>query len=144
LKLGVQASSDHIATHDAYACVLVEDGPQRTREDILNAMRARHAYAATDNIIVDTRIGDHVMGDVFESGEIPVLKVQVQGTGPIARIQVIKNNTFVHTVRPGGASATFEYRDSDIKPGENYYYVRVEQTAGQLAWSSPIWVNYSR
>jgi hypothetical protein len=83
------------------------------------------------------------MGDIFPSREIPVLKVKVQGTGPIARIEVIKNNTFVHTDRPQGASAAFEYRDSDIKPGESYYYVRVEQAAGQLAWSSPIWVNYS-
>ena len=143
LKLGVQASSDHIATHDAYACVLVE-ADQPRREDILNAMRARHAYAATDNIIVDTRIGDHLMGDVFDSREVPVLKVRVEGTGRIDRIEVIKNNTFIHTVRPQGATAVFEYRDGDIQPGESYYYVRVEQAAGQLAWSSPIWVNYSR
>ena len=142
LKLGVQASSDHIATHDAYACILVEGDREPTREDILNGMRARHAYAATDNIIVDARIGDHIMGDVFNSGDVPVLKVKVQGTGPIARVTVIKNNTFVHTVQPEGASAAFEYRDSDIKPGESYYYVRVEQAAGQLAWSSPIWVTY--
>jgi hypothetical protein len=46
--------------------------------------------------------------------------------------------------RPQGSSAAFEYRDADIKPGESYYYVRVEQAAGQLAWSSPIWVDYSR
>src|SRR4029079_8964375 len=48
LKLGVQASSDHIATHDAYACILVDGAREPTREDILNGMRARHAYAATD------------------------------------------------------------------------------------------------
>ena len=70
--------------------------------------------------------------------------VHVQGTGPIARIEVIKNNAFAHTVRPESASASFEFRDNDIKGGESYYYVRVEQTAGQLAWSSPIWVKYSR
>jgi hypothetical protein len=144
LKLGVQASSDHIATHDSYACVLVEGDQPRTREDILNAMRARHAYAATDNIIVDVRIGEHLMGDIFPTREIPVLKVKVEGTGPIDRIEVIKNNTFVHTDRPGGASASFEYRDNDVKPGGSYYYVRVEQAGGQLAWSSPIWVDYSR
>jgi len=143
LKLGVQASSDHIATHDSYACVLVDGDQPRTREDILNAMRARRAYAATDNIIVDTRIGSHLMGEVFDSREIPVLQVRVEGTGPIDRIEVIKNNTFVHTVRPQGSTAAFEYRDTNISPGESYYYVRVEQTAGQLAWSSPIWVKYS-
>jgi hypothetical protein len=107
-------------------------------------MRARHAYASTDNIIVDLRIGEHLMGDIFKTGDTPVLKVHVEGTGPIARIEVIKNNTFVHTNRPDRASSSFEYRDNDIKPGESYYYVRVEQAAGQLAWSSPIWVNYSR
>jgi len=144
LKLGVQASSDHIATHDSYACLLVEgDGPH-SREDLLNAMRARHAYAATDNIIVDVRVGGRLMGDVFSTREIPVLKVRVEGTGPISRIEVIKNNTFVHTERPPGSSAAFEYRDADVKAGENYYYVRVEQTAGQLAWSSPIWVDYRK
>jgi hypothetical protein len=64
--------------------------------------------------------------------------------GAIALVTVIKNNTFVHTVRPEGESVAFEYRDTDIKPGESYYYVRVEQAAGQMAWSSPIWVTYSR
>jgi hypothetical protein len=106
-------------------------------------MRARHAYAATDNIIVDVRIGDHLMGDIFPSRDIPVIKVKVQGTGPIARVDVIKNNTFIHATQPQGSTAAFEYRDTDIKPGESYYYVRVEQGAGQLAWSSPIWVDYS-
>jgi hypothetical protein len=93
---------------------------------------------------VDVQIGDHLMGDIFSSREVPVLKVKVQGTGPIDRIEVIKNNTFVHTARPQGSSAAFEYRDTDVKPGESYYYVRVEQAAGQLAWSSPIWVDYSQ
>jgi len=144
LKLGVQASADHIATHDAYACVILEDDQPRGRDDILNAMRARHAYAATDNIIVDVRIGEHLMGDVVQLRDIPLLKVRVEGTGPIEKIEVIKNNTFVHTVRPKAAKSVFEYRDNDIKPGESYYYVRVEQAAGQLAWSSPIWVEYSK
>lgn len=144
LKLGVEASSDHIATHDSYACILVQGDQPRSREDILNGMRARHAYAATDNIIVDVRIGDHMMGDIFPSHQIPVVKVKVQGTGPIARIELIKNNTFVHTENTNGApSSSFEYRDNDVKPGESYYYVRVEQVRGQLAWSSPIWVDYS-
>lgn len=140
LKLGVQASADHIATHDAYACLLVDAGKSTTREDLLNAMRARHAYAATDNIILDVRIGEHVMGDIFESREAPVLKVHVEGTGPIDKIVIIKDNTFVHTARPNGAKADFEFRDADSRPGESYYYVRVQQKEGQLAWSSPIWV----
>ena len=111
---------------------------KRKRE--ADAMRARHAYAATDNIILDVRIGDHLMGDIFESREAPVIKIHVEGTGPIDKVEVIRNNTFVHTERPTGAKADFTFRDADSRPGETYYYVRVQQKEGQLAWSSPIWV----
>lgn len=144
LKLGVQASSDHIATHDAYACVLVEEDAMNERQDLIDAMKARHTYAATDNIIVDFRIGGHIMGDVFRTTEAPVLEVKVIGTRPIARIVVIKNNEFIHTVEPGTKEAAFEYRDVAAQKGagESYYYIRVEQSDGSLAWSSPIWVTY--
>jgi hypothetical protein len=140
LKLGVQASADHIATHDAYACVLVDESAFRDRQDIIDAMKARHTYAATDNIIVDFRIGDHIMGDIFSAADPPVLKVKVVGTGPIARVVVIKNNRFVHSLEPNQKAVEFEFRDADFQAGENYYYVRVEQADGSLAWSSPIWV----
>lgn len=73
------------------------------------------------------------MGDIFSTQEAPVLQVNVQGTGPIGRIEVIKNNTSVHTVRPGASATGFEYRDNDIWEGESYYHIRVEQAAVQLA-----------
>jgi hypothetical protein len=28
--------------------------------------------------------------------------------------------------------------------GVHYYYVRVQQVDGQLAWASPMWIDYSR
>ncbi len=139
-KLGVQASSDHIATHDSYACVLVEAAEEGGREGILNAMRQRHTYAATDNIILDVRMGGRLMGDAFQSRDNPPLEVKVVGTGPIEKIEVVRNGKFVHTARPAGARAEFTFRDNDPPPGESYYYVRVDQANGQLAWSSPIWV----
>ena len=33
------------------------------------------------------------------------------------------------------------FKDLPIEPGNNYYYVRVSQVDGQMAWSSPVWVN---
>ncbi|MBI3693320.1 MAG: hypothetical protein HY238_00560 [Acidobacteria bacterium] len=140
LKLGVQASADHIATHDAYACVLVDENALHSRQDIIDAMKARHTYAATDNIIVDFRIGDHIMGDILTASQPPVLKVRVIGAGPLARVVVIKNNRLVHAVEPGQKETAFDFRDNDFQKGESYYYVRVEQVDGSLAWSSPIWV----
>ncbi|MEO7650391.1 MAG: hypothetical protein ABIZ80_07970, partial [Bryobacteraceae bacterium] len=63
-KLGVQASSDHASTHVSYAVLIAEDN---TREAVMAAIRARHAYAATDNILMDVRSGDHMQGDIFSA-----------------------------------------------------------------------------
>jgi len=145
-KLGVQSSSDHISTHTSIACILAEDF---SRQGLLDAMRKRHAYAATDSIILDYRVatadaGTFLMGDIVTTASPPRLLVKVMGTGPVKRIDVIKNNTYVHQVEPHGQEASFEYLDRAIQAGESYYYVRVEQTDGQLAWSSPIWVRFKK
>jgi hypothetical protein len=39
---------------------------------------------------------------------------------------------------------TFEFRDSESSQPGDYYYVRVRQTDGALAWSSPFWVGGER
>jgi hypothetical protein len=140
-KLGVQASSDHWSTHISYACLLTDNF---TREGLLDAIRKRHAYAATDNIILDFRARSgnttYIMGDSFEANVAPQLSVRAIGTGAIKQIDVVKNRKFIYTTRPGVKEASFEYTDQDFGAGENYFYVRVMQEDGQLAWSSPIWV----
>jgi hypothetical protein len=38
---------------------------------------------------------------------------------------------------------TFRYTDMEAKAGETrFYYVRVEQADGNLAWASPLWITY--
>ena len=143
-KLGVQASSDHVSTHVSYSCILVED---YTRQGILDAIRKRHAYAATDTIIMDFRIqgvegGTALMGDIVNSSHKPKLIAKIIGTAPIKHVDVIKNNTYVHKLDPNRQDVTFEYVDEAAQPGESYYYVRAVQTDGQVVWSSPIWVRY--
>ena len=135
-KIGFIASSDHRSTHISYAAVYAEEP---TREGIFRAMQQRHAYAATDNIVVDVRVGDAIMGDSITTSTTPEVRVQVRGTGPIHNIQIIKNNQYVYTARPGVREVSFTFRDTDAEPGESYYYVRVQQEDGQMAWASPIW-----
>src|SRR5581483_11900387 len=90
-KLGFIASSDHHSTHVSYAC-LIADGPGR--DSLFEAMRARRAYAATDNIIVDLRSsgsdGEHIMGEESVSSTPVHLSVKVFGTAPIKQLDVIK------------------------------------------------------
>ena len=59
-------------------------------------------------------------------------------------MDLIKNNQFVFTRSPGEREFSFEYVDNQAAAGESYYYIRVIQSDGELAWSSPIWVRYER
>jgi hypothetical protein len=46
-----------------------------SRAAILDAFKRRHCYAATDNILMDVRCGEHLMGDEFEADCCPLLDV---------------------------------------------------------------------
>ncbi len=143
-KLGVESSSDHISTHSSYTMVYT---PSMDRTDIVEAMRKRHAYGATDNIILDFQAVDgqgrtYLMGDAFAASAPPRLKVKVFGTDTLQRVEIVKDGKFVFTTSPNAQNAEFTYTDNAPSPGESWYYVRATQMDRNLAWSSPIWVKY--
>jgi hypothetical protein len=114
-----------------------------TREAILAAFRKRHVYGATDNILADYRCGDHIMGDSFSISTPPVLKVKLTGTGPFAKVHVIKDNRYVYTTEPKRAAVEFTWKDNQPQAGKkSYYYLRGEQTDGNIVWVSPMWITY--
>jgi hypothetical protein len=137
-RLGTITSSDHNSTHISYALVYVKD---HSRDGVLDGIRKRHTYGATDNIILDFRIGDHLMGEEFESRGKPRLRIRVRGTAPVARVDIRRNDENLASLEPGKREVDISYEDSTAAPGPSRYYVRVQQSDGQLAWSSPIWVN---
>ena len=139
-KMGFIASSDHRSTHMSYAAVYT---PERTYEDIWDSMYARRTYAATDNIIVDFQSDGHAMGEEFATNEAPRLDVRIVGTAKLQQIDIIKDNTFVYTAHPDVREITLSYSDPDIRRGTHYYYVRVIQEDNNMAWGSPIWINYT-
>jgi hypothetical protein len=139
-RLGFQASSDHISTHISYAVALAEDS---SRAAILDAFRRRHCYAATDNIIMDVRSGEHLMGDEFDAEGPVKLLVSIFGTSPVARVDIIKDFKYVYSTEPKEARVEFQWTDDErSRPaGLSWYYVRAIQDNGELAWASPIWVH---
>ena len=139
-RFGFQSSSDHISTHISFCSVWVE---KPTREGIVEALKARHVYGATDNIVAAVRSGEHFMGDEFTTASAPKLSVHLTGTGPFAKVHVIKDGNYVHSTRPNKQKVDFEWVDLDAKPGTtSYYYVRGEQADGELVWVSPLWITY--
>jgi hypothetical protein len=139
-RFGFQSSSDHISTHMSYGMVLTDD---MSRQGIIDAFRKRHSYAATDNILVEVRCGTNLMGEAFDTAKKPTLNVTVKGTSPIARIHVIRDNKYVYSTEPKKADVTLSYTDMALQAGKtSFYYVRVEQADGNLAWASPMWITY--
>ncbi|MBK5293410.1 MAG: hypothetical protein JJE04_17270, partial [Acidobacteriia bacterium] len=140
-KLGVQVSSDHLSTHISYACTIAE---QFTKQGLLDAMRARQSYGATDNIVLDYQLElagrRHMQGSIVKGSGSPKLLVSVRGTKPIRQIDIIRNNQFIHAVHPLLQDASFTFTDTQPLDKESYYYVRVQQVDEQVAWSSPVWI----
>ena len=65
----------------------------------------------------------------------------VAGTAPLRSVQVVKNNEVAHEQGPRGADLEFEIEDPGAADAtEDFYYLKVVQEDGELAWSSPIWV----
>jgi hypothetical protein len=141
-RLGFQSSSDHVSTHMSYAIVLTED---LSRQAIIDAFKARHCYAATDNIILEVRSGDHLMGDTFETADRPTLQIVAHGTAPVARVDVVRDNTYVFSTEPNQRDVSLSYTDDNAEPGKaHYYYARIQQADGNLAWASPMWITQKK
>ncbi len=148
-RFSFESSSDHRSTHISYALVYAED---TSREAILKAMKARHVYGATDNIIADYRCstgGEHFMGEEFTVSEAPTLKVKLIGTAPFDRVVLVKDDVETVLATPKKAEVELTWTDPNPTPGKtSYYYVRGEQAAegkdllGELVWVSPMWITY--
>jgi hypothetical protein len=143
-RLGFIASSDHLSTHLSYAMLWTTG---RTREAVLEAMRERRAYAATDNIVLEFWVGDEFMGGELATGaaEVPEIHVRAVGTRPVTSVEILRNGRTIHKTSPGQREVDLRFRDLEPERGRtSYYYARLSQIDGQTAWSSPIWVEVGR
>jgi len=137
LRYGVQASSDHLATHINFTGVYAENP---SREALFAAMNARRTFAASDKIVIDFRMGGHWMGEEFRAVPTPPAEVMVMGTARLRSVEVIRNGEVAHAVEPEGTRVEFTWRDARLPRDGTYYYIRVIQEDGNMAWSSPIWI----
>ncbi len=134
---------------------------EQTREALFHALHNRACYATTgERIVVGFFIAGAMMGSELSAKAKPGLVFNrhltgyVAGTAPLKEVSIIRNGQKFHTFHPKGESTLdFEYDDSealgsiilrspDERPPFVYYYLRVVQEDGHIAWSSPIWVDY--
>lgn len=133
---------------------------EHTRSALAEALYNRSCYATTgERIILGLSLAGHPMGSEVSTAQKHGLLVNrhlsgyVAGTKKIKSIEIIRNGKVIHTINPDGYNIDFTYDDmialekvtidaKDKKPPFVYYYLRILQEDGHMAWSSPIWVDY--
>jgi len=138
-RLGAFASSDHRSVHVSYGGVYVTE---LSRAGIFDALQNRRTVAATDKIDLEFACNDRLLGEIFTTTEKPRFDIAVEGTAPLSRITLVRNEEDYHEFSPESESPSFSVTHVDENPvaGENRYYLRVEQVDGNMGWISPVWV----
>ena len=134
------STDEHMALRGGLTAV---QAPRLTREALFQAVAARRTYATTgDRILVEFSVSGHPMGSAVSGARTGRRRIEVlaAGTAPLSRVEVLKNNEVLTTWEPG----TFVFRSTLTDPRggaspSEWYYLRVLQSDGEMAWSSPIW-----
>ena len=119
---------------------------RKTREGLWSSLWGRRTIATTGaRIILDVDIDNQPIGEWMQTPRAPQqLQVRVHGTAPIACVVVVRNNQDWHVVENPGWDCTFTLEDLPLPEGTDWYYTRVVQQDGNVAWSSPIWVHFTK
>lgn len=145
--MGFICSSDH-GWGTAYA---VAYATENSRQAAFKGLQDRRCYASTTyGLVLDTRMGDHFMGEEFSLDKPAEISVYARGTAPIRQVEIFSNGKIVHAegdvkkpinkneVRLTWTPPLPEYGKA------TYYYVRVIQGDDEIAWGSPFWVTSSK
>lgn len=133
---------------------------EHSRSSLIEALYNRSCYATTgERIIVGLYLAGLPMGSETSTATKQGLVVNrhlsgyVAGTAALKSIEIIRNGKVIKSFECNEYNMTFTFDDltaldkvvvdaKDKKPPFAYYYLRVTQEDGHMAWSSPIWVDY--
>lgn len=150
-KLGIIGSGD---THDghpgqrtkgsAVSGLIGVYSPDLTREAVWEAFRNRRVYGTSGpKIILDFSAADSPMGSEVRwpvsKGAVPLM-VKAVGCDNIASVEIIRNGEKIFDEKGRGGSVHYILNDPEPLSGTSWYYAKIIQEDGQMAWSSPVWV----
>lgn len=133
--------------------------PEHSRASLAEALYNRSCYATTgEHIILGLYVAGASMGSEISTANKQGLLINrhlsgyVAGTTDLKHVELIRNGKVIKTFTADGYSLDFTYDDmtplekvafpsKDKAPPFVYYYLRVTQEDGHMAWSSPIWVD---
>lgn len=133
---------------------------EQTREALFQALYNRACYATTgERIILFYSIANANMGSELNTKTKPGLLYNrhisgfTAGTSEITEIAIIRNGETLHVFHPKATQFDFVFDDAepltkslltspDDRPSFTYYYIRIVQANGHVAWGSPIWIDH--
>jgi hypothetical protein len=133
-----------------------------TREALWEGLWQRRTLATTGaRLIVLWWLDEHFMGSQVVVGprhralRQRTVRVEAYGEQRIVQVDILRNNQVVHSVRPGKQDVQLRWCDREpfaalaLQPAPSrppfiFYYVRVLQADGEMAWASPIWLTLAQ
>lgn len=124
---------------DPFRCGLTAvQATDTTREAILSAIRERRCYATSGiPILLDLRAGDAPMGSELTVEGTTSVRAEARCATAIESLMLIGPDGPIATV--SGHGETEASLEAAVEPG--WVYARVQQTDGEMAWSSPIFLD---
>ena len=128
-----------------------------TRGAIWDALMARRCYATTSvRMLLDFSVNGLGMGTerrITPSNRGRLrrrdLSIRAIGVGPLSRAVVVRSGVEVYEEKLSGMEAEVRWEDPEsLSKIRNkgirgaYYYAKVYQQDGNVAWSSPVWLTY--
>lgn len=116
---------------------------EASRQGVIEALRRRRCYATSGaKIGLWFEVDGRPMGESIVASDLVPFRVAVCATAQVETLVLVTNGGREITLEPAGLA--FEVRGSLEPPlggGWSYYYVRLVQKDGEVAWSSPIWLD---
>lgn len=115
------------------------------RESIWKALYNRSTYGTNGaRIILVFKLNGILMGRPVAPGGRGRVEALVYGSSRLESLAVIKSGYEVYSFHPAGERCRFEWLDPVHLIEGDYYYIRVNQADGGIAWSSPVWVESAK
>ncbi|MCL2814928.1 MAG: CehA/McbA family metallohydrolase [Oscillospiraceae bacterium] len=142
--------------------------PALTRGDIYSAIKNRMCYATSgDRILIDFHINGFPMGTVLKVNQYTIEQLfpihaaaSAITPSPAEKIELVQNGVSIYEKSTREAKCCFDMAldygrlmspdrmdaSDQIHTANNsrYYYIRVTQKDGGIAWSSPIFIDYKQ
>lgn len=142
---------------DGLMCVFAGE---LTRHGLWEGMRERRVTATTGaRILLFYSVNGKPMGCEHDARKAPglldarTMQIEFHGTARARKLEIIRNNRCVHEETNRSTDFTMEWTDTEPLAGALmppakfckrpfcFYYIRVRQEDGEMAWASPVWID---